>query len=72
VRRVSALAPLFIDSTLGLARPLAVIGITLTAYPYAAPLTVARNGVAGSIRGLRIFGIVLLCFGLLFAGLALA
>jgi hypothetical protein len=71
ISMASALAPLFIESALGIAIPLLLIGITLLAFPFAAPLSVARNGVAGSVRLVRIFGALLLAFGALFAGLGL-
>lgn len=67
---ISALVPLFTDSTLGLALPLFTMGVTLIAFPYAAPLTVSRNGIRGSVRLLRAFGCVLLVFAVTFAALA--
>lgn len=68
----SALAPLFIATSLGLAIPLFVTGTTLIVFPYAAPLTVGRGGVAGAMRTLRVFGSILLVFAVIFAWLSLA
>jgi hypothetical protein len=67
---VSFLLPLFLDSLLGLGIPLALLGGALVAYPVAAPLTVARNGIAGSMRILRVFGTALVLMGLGFMALA--
>ena len=67
----SALAPLFTTSSFGIAAPLMLLGATLVAFPFATPLTVAKNGVAGSIKVLRLLGTILLLLGAVFVGLVL-
>jgi hypothetical protein len=67
-----SLLPLFLDSVMAYAVPLLLLGLALVRYPYAAPLTVSRNGIAGSIRALRVSGAILIIVGLLFAGLGVA
>jgi hypothetical protein len=67
-----SLLPLFLDSLIAYAVPLLLLGLTLLRYPYAAPLTVTRNGIAGSIRALRVSGAILIILGLLFAAAGVA
>ena len=67
-----SLLPLFLDSLIAYAVPLLLLGLALVRYPYAAPLTVTRNGIAGSIRALRVSGAILIIGGLLFAGAGVA
>lgn len=63
----SALTPLFTTSSFGMAAPLICMGVTLVAFPFAADLTVERNGVAGSRKLIRVVGALLLAMGAAFA-----
>ena len=65
---VLLLAPVsaLFEQPVGIALLLAVVGTVLVAFPFAAPLTVRRNGIARSILLVRGLGGVLIFFAAVF------
>ena len=56
----------FFEPEVGIAMLLAMAGTVLYAFPFAAPLTVLRNGIARSMLIVRALGALLLGFAALF------